>query len=710
MGLGSIIGKLKGAAKAAKPFAEKAANVYRFVSGPNQKPSFKYTQDQKQAPNEGHGLKRVARALGHQWVQGQYNDEMMDENAGFMHKRARELVSATTKNNPTVKRMFDYMFSKKGLLSFEEQVEPAIEDKTAKLTPEEESPSKDVGRGGFKDPLKSNDKSIPLLVKIFKKLDEIKKVLGSANSSGIKASQTALKQVTGIVKAQKLLAAPKESRQKFKPLSAETATKFSRYRPDSRPGFKSKLGMPAKGPAPTFLDHLKLKDRDVPAEVVNPPIAQATEQAGGGLLGNLLGMFGRGGLAGGVAKQLGGLAGKLLPNLARMAGPAAAVGAAGYGGYKAGEWLNEKMGAAEDGTVLADIREAKNKVFDSIFATVDKVIGGGISGDKKVADQMFKESAAGKGFEKAKSWAGDKFTKIKDAAMDLWGKGKAAKENITKNVPALMQELEKQGVATTMGQKAMVLGQLAHETGGFSQMEEGKYSADTVWKLRGKELEKQGVTKEELQKAEKEKGKDSMYEYMYADKYRSGGSKMGNVNEGDAAKFKGRGMVQLTGRANYEKASKELGVDLVNNPELITQDPEVNAKVTAWYMKNNKTVMKGLEEGDVTKVSQGINGGAYGKANGLSDRIAKTDAMSTKLASLEKIPQPATESSKIESETIAAKQADKQPVVIVQAPAAAPPPSTPQVGASTPAAPVVPRNTDSSIRRITDGQMSYGMA
>lgn len=704
MKLGALIEKIKGAAKATEPLAEKAANVYRFVAGPGEKRPLTYSpadRPQKEAPNEGRVLKRIAGSIGHQWVQGQYNDEMQDENAGFMHKRARELVSAATKDNPLARRMFDYLFSKKGPLNTEEQVEFVSEDnKGVKLTPDEESKA-------FKDPMKAESEEVPILVKIFKKLDEIKKVLGADGASGSNASKTALKQVVGIVKAQKLLAAPQ---QKFKPLSSENAIRFLRYRPDSRPKFRSTPGMPAKGPEISFLPHLKLKDRNVPGDVINPPIAQATQQAGGGILSGLMGFLGRGGLVGGVGKQMGGLAGKLLPGPARMAGPMAAIGAAGAAGYAAGDWMNQKMDEAEDDTLLASVREAKNKIVDSVFSLADKITGGAISGDKEIADQMFKESSVGKGFEKAKARTGEEFTKIKDAAMELWGKGKAAKENITKNVPALMEELEKQGIATTMGQKAMILGQLAHETGGFSKMEEGKYSADTVWKLRGDQLRKMGVTKDELQNVEKEKGRDAMYEYMYGDKYRTGGSKMGNVNEGDAAKFKGRGMIQLTGRANYEKASKELGIDLVSNPELITQDPEVNAKVTAWYLKNNKNVMAGLESGDVTQVSQGINGGVYGRSHGLDDRIAKTHQMATKLANLEKIPQSATGSTKIETETIAAKQSEKQPIVIAQAPAAPPSPPTPQVGASTPAAPVVPRNTDSSIRRITDGQMSYGMA
>ena len=44
---------------------------------------------------------------------------------------------------------------------------------------------------------------------------------------------------------------------------------------------------------------------------------------------------------------------------------------------------------------------------------------------------------------------------------------------------------------------------------------------------------------------------------------------LGNIYAGDGVKFKGRGLIQLTGRANYEAMSKKVGKDLVNNPQLV---------------------------------------------------------------------------------------------------------------------------------------------
>lgn len=59
---------------------------------------------------------------------------------------------------------------------------------------------------------------------------------------------------------------------------------------------------------------------------------------------------------------------------------------------------------------------------------------------------------------------------------------------------------------------------------------------------------------------------------------------LGNTRAGDGAKFIGRGDIQLTGRYNYSKASRDLGIPLVTNPELAA-DPENAKKITVWYWK-----------------------------------------------------------------------------------------------------------------------------
>ena len=82
---------------------------------------------------------------------------------------------------------------------------------------------------------------------------------------------------------------------------------------------------------------------------------------------------------------------------------------------------------------------------------------------------------------------------------------------------------------------------------------------------------------------------------------------LGNTVKGDGERFKGRGYIQLTGRDNYTRAGRAIGVDLVNNPDLAAQ-PEIAAKIAEWFW--NKRVVpkvKDFEKATVKQVTKGIN-------------------------------------------------------------------------------------------------------
>ena len=87
----------------------------------------------------------------------------------------------------------------------------------------------------------------------------------------------------------------------------------------------------------------------------------------------------------------------------------------------------------------------------------------------------------------------------------------------------------------------MFLGQVAHESGGFRYSEELASGAAYEWRRD-----------------------------------------LGNIYAGDGRRYKGRGFIQLTGRANYREAGRALGLDLINNPALAATDLNA-ARVAAWY-------------------------------------------------------------------------------------------------------------------------------
>ncbi|CAF1650790.1 unnamed protein product [Rotaria magnacalcarata] len=91
---------------------------------------------------------------------------------------------------------------------------------------------------------------------------------------------------------------------------------------------------------------------------------------------------------------------------------------------------------------------------------------------------------------------------------------------------------------------------------------------------------------------------------------------LGNNQPGDGKLFKGRGPIQLTGRANYAAAGKDLGLDLVNNPELV-ETPEVGFRTSVWFW--NKRQLNKLADRNTLKdfrnITKKINGGNNGSAD-----------------------------------------------------------------------------------------------
>ncbi len=89
-----------------------------------------------------------------------------------------------------------------------------------------------------------------------------------------------------------------------------------------------------------------------------------------------------------------------------------------------------------------------------------------------------------------------------------------------------------------------------------------------------------------------------------------GRSDLGNTQAGDGVRFKGRGFIQLTGRANYEEYGRKLGVDLVGNPDLAL-DPKISAKILVEYFAERGVDDKAAS-GNWEGVRRAVNGGMNG--------------------------------------------------------------------------------------------------
>ena len=88
------------------------------------------------------------------------------------------------------------------------------------------------------------------------------------------------------------------------------------------------------------------------------------------------------------------------------------------------------------------------------------------------------------------------------------------------------------------------------------------------------------------------------------------GKKLGNLEPGDGAKYRGRGFIQITGRFNYTNYGKRIGIDLEHQPERALE-PETAARIFAAYFKDRE-VYQAARTQDWRAVRKRVNGGYNG--------------------------------------------------------------------------------------------------
>lgn len=91
----------------------------------------------------------------------------------------------------------------------------------------------------------------------------------------------------------------------------------------------------------------------------------------------------------------------------------------------------------------------------------------------------------------------------------------------------------------------------------------------------------------------------------------------GDIASGDGYRYRGRGLLQVTGRSNYAAMSAELNEDLITHPELLTGHELAAASAAAWWRVNGLNEL--ADSDDVSAVTRRVNGGT----NGITDRCAR---------------------------------------------------------------------------------------
>jgi putative chitinase len=188
--------------------------------------------------------------------------------------------------------------------------------------------------------------------------------------------------------------------------------------------------------------------------------------------------------------------------------------------------------------------------------------------------------------------------------------------NAEKWVPWLNMTMHRYDINTPRRQ-AMFLAQLAHESGGFNFVVENlNYSADGLEKVFKKYFPTRELAEEYARQPEK------IANRVYA-------NRMGNGDEasGDGWKYRGRGLIQLTGLNNYATYAMQADNEALTKPEIV-QEPEFAADSAGWFwMVNRLNAM--ADTGDVRAVTRRVNGGF----NGLADRESKYNTLITMLES-----------------------------------------------------------------------------
>jgi len=165
----------------------------------------------------------------------------------------------------------------------------------------------------------------------------------------------------------------------------------------------------------------------------------------------------------------------------------------------------------------------------------------------------------------------------------------------------LNEVVTKYGINANAKRFTHFVSQLAHESANFTVLEENLYySADGLMKIFGRYFANKAEAEQFAKQPEK------IANRVYA-------NRIGNGDEasGDGYRYRGRGFIQLTGRANYRSIGKRIGLDLEGNPDQVSSNLATALLVAADYW-DSRGLNQIADTDDVYKVTKIINGGYNG--------------------------------------------------------------------------------------------------
>lgn len=167
---------------------------------------------------------------------------------------------------------------------------------------------------------------------------------------------------------------------------------------------------------------------------------------------------------------------------------------------------------------------------------------------------------------------------------------------ILPNLQAAMDEFD----INTRAREAAFIAQIAHESGGLTRFVENlNYSAQRLCQVFPKRFPSLAAAKPFDRNPEK------IANSIYANRLGNG-----DPASGDGFRYRGRGVIQLTGRSNYREFGKTLGIDLEGDPDTAAS-PAVAFRTAAAFWKS-RGCNELADKGDFKGVTIKINGGTIG--------------------------------------------------------------------------------------------------
>lgn len=195
-----------------------------------------------------------------------------------------------------------------------------------------------------------------------------------------------------------------------------------------------------------------------------------------------------------------------------------------------------------------------------------------------------------------------KATGVSDYLRDVW-------------FPNINAAMNKFGINTPYRQ-AHFLAQCGHESAGFSRVQESlNYSAAGLYATFSTRISKSDADRLGRQPGEAivpKSRQQQIANIIYANRNGNGG-----VDSGDGWNYRGRGLIQITGRSNYQALVGRLGNDIVASPDLVAGYAIAADASAAWWSTHGLNAL--ADKDDLLAITRIINGGT----NGLDDRTTR---------------------------------------------------------------------------------------